>query len=301
MPRSRDALTLLGFRAASSLARFTPAPVAAGASVVSSGPLALTMRDRRRMIERHLRRIDPSLRGVAMQVAINAAFNSYARYYVETFRLPSLSTATIDRGFSVDGYEHIEEAASRGNGTILALPHLGGWEWAGRWLSGRGHTVAAVAEQLDNAKLFGWFRSLREQIGIEVIALDDKAGIRVSAALRANQVVCLLCDRDIPRAGKRSGVEVDFFGERTTVPAGPALFAIRTGAALLPVATYFTSRVDGHHAVIRPPVQIARSGSLREDIRVTTQALTRDVEQLIRQEPTQWHLFQPNWPSDPGY
>lgn len=301
MPGQRDSVTMLGYRAASVLAKLTPAPLAAGAAAVAGAPLAATLRERRTMIERHLRRVDPSLDARRVREAVNEAFNSYARYYLETFRLPNLSDDDIERGFTVDGYEHIEAAIAAGNGAILALPHLGGWEWAGRWLSTRGHTVAAVAEALGNDALFAWFVDLRARIGIDVIALDDRAGPRVSAALRANHVVCLLCDRDIPRDGKRSGIDVEFFGERTTVPAGPALFSIRTGAALLPVATYFTSRVDGHHAVVRPPVVSRGSGSLRNDVAETTQALTREIEALIRREPSQWHLFQPNWPSDPGY
>jgi KDO2-lipid IV(A) lauroyltransferase len=99
----------------------------------------------------------------------------------------------------------------------------------------------------------------------------------------------------------RSGVEVEFFGERTTVPAGPAFFALRTGAALLPLATYFTRKSDGHHAVVRPPIPVERQGSLREDVARITQLLMIEVEGLIRRAPEQWHLFQPNWPSDPGF
>lgn len=301
MAGQRDSLTMLGYRAASAIARLAPATLASGLATAAAVPLAASMRDRRRMIERHLRRVDPSLDGEAMRQAVNDAFTSYARYYLETFRLPGLATGEIERGFTVEGYEHIESAIEKGNGAILALPHLGGWEWAGRWLSTQGHTVAAVAEALGNDALFEWFVDLRGRIGIEVIALDDRAGPRVSAALRANHVVCLLCDRDIPRDGRRSGIEVEFFGERTTVPAGPALFSIRTGAALLPVATYFTQRTDGHHAVVRPPVVVNGTGSLRNDVAATTQALTREIESLIRREPSQWHLFQPNWPGDPGY
>jgi KDO2-lipid IV(A) lauroyltransferase len=301
MSEQLDALTMLGYRAASVVARRTPASVAAGASFVAGGSLALALRDRRRIIERHFRRIDPNLDDRALRTAVTGAFNSYARYYLETLRLPALSSETIEEGFTVEGYHHIEAAIARGKGAILALPHLGGWEWAGRWLSAQGHNVTAVVENLENRELFAWFSDLRSKIGIDVIAFDDRAGIRVGAALRENHVVCLLCDRDIARAGKRTGVAVDFFGEQTTVPAGPALFAIRTGAALLPVATYFTNRVDGHHGVIRPPIEVERTASLREDIARTTQVLIGEVEALIRREPTQWHLFQPNWPSDPGY
>jgi KDO2-lipid IV(A) lauroyltransferase len=119
--------------------------------------------------------------------------------------------------------------------------------------------------------------------------------------LRDNHVVSLLCDRDIPKDGQRTGVQVQFFGETTTVPAGPAFFALRTGAQLLPMASFFTPGANGHQSVIRPPLVVERQGSLRKDVARITQLLTTEIESLIRQAPEQWHLFQPNWPSDPGY
>jgi phosphatidylinositol dimannoside acyltransferase len=137
----------------------------------------------------------------------------------------------------------------------------------------------------------------RRELGMNVVPLGPEAGRAVLQALRANEIVCLLCDRDI----KRAGVEVDFFGERTTLPAGPATLALRTSAPIFPVGVYFTRRVNGHHAVIRPPLPATRGGSLREDVARVTQALAHELEFLIRRAPEQWHLFQPNWPSDPCY
>ncbi|MFM9136775.1 MAG: hypothetical protein ACKOQZ_01255, partial [Actinomycetota bacterium] len=154
--------------------------------------------------------------------------------------------------------------AQAGKGTILALPHLGGWEWAGRWLVGQGYTLTAVVERLDNDELFDWFLGVREELGFNIIPLDDRAGVAVNEALRANHVVALLCDRDIPRDGVRNGARVSFFGETTTVPSGPAFFSLRTGAPIVPLATYFTNRLDGHHAVVRPAIQATREGSLRD-------------------------------------
>ena len=106
--------------------------------------------------------------------------------------------------------------------------------------------------------------------------------------------MCLLCDRDI----EGDGVEVEFFGERTTLPGGPATLALRTGATLLPVAVYFRPGRD-HLGVVRPPVPVEREGRLRDDIARITQVLARELEALIRAAPEQWHLLQPNWPSDP--
>jgi KDO2-lipid IV(A) lauroyltransferase len=91
------------------------------------------------------------------------------------------------------------------------------------------------------------------------------------------------------------------FGEETTLPGGPALLSIRSGAALIPAAVYFDGKVDGHWAIVRPPLQIERGESLRDDTMRLTQLLAGELEFLIRRAPEQWHLLQPNWPSDPGY
>ena len=199
---------------------------------------------------------------------------------------------------TVEGYEHVTTALDAGNGVILALPHLGGWEWAGRWLVERGHAITVVVEEIEPPELFEWFADLRGQLGMRVVALGPAAGREVIAALKRNEVVCLLCDRDI----QRNGVEVEFFGETTTLPAGPATIALRTGAPLLPTAVYFTDATDGHLGVVRPPIDLSRSGDgLRRDVQRVTQALADELEYLIRRAPHQWHLFQPNWPSDPGY
>jgi KDO2-lipid IV(A) lauroyltransferase len=219
------------------------------------------------------------------------------RYYAESFRLPSLSKRHVDRMFTVDGFHHIEEGLARGKGVILALPHLGGWEWAGRWMADRGHRMTVIVEPLQPPELFEWFADLRRSLGMNVVPLGPEAATAVLSALRANEIVCLLCDRDI----QGGGVDVSFFGERTTLPAGPAMLGLRAGAAVLPTAVYFTSKVDGHHAIVRPPLPMDRTGGLRESVSAITQLLAGELEWLIRRAPEQWHLFQPNWPSDPGY
>lgn len=249
------------------------------------------------MIERHLKRVNPKLRTASLRVAAQQAFDSYARYYMESFRLPTLSKRTVERGFTVDGYEHITAALAAGNGCILALPHLGGWEWAGRWITDQGIPMTVVVEALEPRELFEWFADLRKNLGMTVVAAGPQAGIAVLGALRANEIVCLLCDRDLDR----TGVKVDFFGEETTLPAGPAMLGLRAGAPVLPAAAYFTAAYQGHHAIVRPPLPMQRLGSIRDDVARITQLLAYELEFLIRRAPEQWHMFQPNWPSDPGY
>jgi KDO2-lipid IV(A) lauroyltransferase len=296
-----DSFTLSGYKLASMVARYTPAPLVFGAAMALAPPFSLGMRDERKMVERHLRRVDPTLKDFALRQAVQRSFQSYARYYLETFRISVLSRPTISAGFSIEGFSHIEHALQGGKGVIMALPHVGGWDWAGRWLCDEGYQMTAVVEKLEPLELYEWFVDMRTKMGMTVIPLDDRAGIAVQEALKLNRPVSLLCDRDISRDGVRGGVEVEFFGERTTVPAGPAFFALRTGAPLIPAAAYFTRRVDGHHTVVRPPIVVERQGSLREDVSRITQMLICEMEVLIKRAPEQWHLFSPNWPSDPGY
>ena len=296
-----EQLSVAGFKLASLVARVVPLPVLSGAAFGVGSSLARAMKQNRSMVMRHLQRVDPSLSGKQLHVATQQAFASYTRYYLETFRLTSLSKQQIAQGHHVEGFQHIEDSSAKGKGTILALPHMGGWEWSGRWLIDQGYELTAVVERLENTELFEWFVEMRSKYGVNVIALTDDAGIAVGKALRDNHVVSLLCDRDIPKDGQRTGVQVQFFGETTTVPAGPAFFALRTGAQLLPMATFFTPGANGHKSVVRPALVVERQGSLREDVARITQVLTTEIESLIRQAPEQWHLFQPNWPSDPGY
>lgn len=292
-----DAITVGAYRLGSLAARLMPSVVAEAVPFPIGVGANIASRDKRHMIERHLRRANPALSGVSLRVAVQQAFDSYARYYVESFRLPSLSARTVDRSFSVEGFEHIDTALAAGKGVIFALPHLGGWEWAGRWMTDKGYRLTVVVEALQPPELFEWFAALRRSLGMTVVPTGPAAGGAVLQALRENQVVCLLSDRDLDR----NGIEVSFFGERTTLPAGPATLAVRTGAPILPVGVYFTDAVNGHHAVVRPPLSLERRGGLRDDVARITQHLAHELEFLIRRSPEQWHLFQPNWPSDPGY
>ena len=281
------------YRLGSAIAQTIPGPWVGGAADVAGAVAAQLMRGRRDMVARHQRRVRPELSGRALDRAVDAAFDSYARYWVESVRLPSLGAEELDATFSYEGYDHIVAAREAGHGVIVALPHLGGWEWAAFWMAQIERVpVSAVVEAVEPPELFEWFVDFRRSLGMNVVPLGPRAGSESLRALRNGDVLCLLCDRDIGGGG----VEVEFFGERTTLPAGPATLAFRTGAPVVPTAIYFDG--DGHRAVVEPPLDAARTGGLREDVARLTQDLAHALERLIRSAPEQWHLLQPNWPSD---
>ncbi len=282
------------YRAGSALARVLPEPLARGVSRTGGSAAARLSSDRRAMVERNLDRITGrSLDGTERRRLVDATFESYARYYVQSFRLPKMGRAEIDAGFSYRGVEHIDDALGRGIGPILALPHLGGWEWAAFWLALIPRLrVTAVVEPLEPPDLFEWFLGFRRSLGMEIVPLGNGAASASARAINDGRVLCLLADRDLTG----DGVAVEFFGEVTTLPAGPALLALRSGAPIIPTACYFNG--DGIRADCRPPLDTERRGRLREDVQRVTQDLASVFEDMIAKAPEQWHLMQPNWPSD---
>ena len=174
------------------------------------------------------------------ETLIRASLASYARYWREAFRLPTMNLESVARRFdeNVDGVEHLDAALKRGRGVIMALPHSGNWDVAGVWLVQKNGTFTTVAERLKPESLYRRFIDYRESLGFEVLPLTggDRPAYEVLVErVRDNRIVCLMAERDLTR----SGVPVDLFGEPTRMPAGPAKLAIETGAALLPCHVWF--------------------------------------------------------------
>jgi KDO2-lipid IV(A) lauroyltransferase len=297
VPSARGRLTTLAYRAGSRVAQIVPGSIATPAGGLIGRAAAPLLPAQRAMAARHQARACSGANGAnrsADPSSVKGVFESYGRYWVEMLRLPrDVRTGAIPKLGRIEGFHHVTDGLAAGKGVILALPHLGGWEWAGAWLADQGYDFLAVVEQIEPPELLEWFAAQRAALGMEVVALGPDVSTTVLRALRANRAVCLLSDRDI----QGDGVEVEFFGERTTLPAGPATLALRTGATLLPVAVYFRPGRD-HLGVVRPPIPVEREGRLRDDIARITQALAHELELLIRAAPEQWHLLQPNWPSD---
>jgi KDO2-lipid IV(A) lauroyltransferase len=228
--------------------------------------------------------LDPHL----LERYVRRGFANYGQYWAEGAKLPALSPRTITSRFRIaEGLEHLEEAFARGNGVVIALPHVGSWEWGGSFIASLGMPMTAIAEELSPPALFDWFKSKREAIGIHVEALNAEASSKLLNVLKSGGVVGLLCDRDI--AG--GGVAVQFFDASVTLPGGPATLALRTGATLLAAACY-TGPGRDHFAVVTPPIAAVREGRLRDDVTRVTQEVAHELEGLIRRAPEQWHVLE---------
>jgi KDO2-lipid IV(A) lauroyltransferase len=282
------------YRAGSVLASAVPDSILFPAAKFTGTAVGRIDARRRDVVRRNLARVVPANQ---IDACVDEAFRSYARYWMEALRLPKPGLREIARRTTSEGIEPMAKVLNEGRGVIFVTPHLGNWDVAAAWLASQGWKTIAVAEELEPPELYELFVRLRASIGIEVHPLGRGASARaLLSGLRQGAVAGLVADRDI----SGSGVEVEFFGENTFLPSGPAVLALRTGAPLAAGAMYH--RPGGrYHAVALDPIPVEQGRATPEVVQELTQLMARDFETLIRREPGQWHLFQPNWPSDPGY
>ena len=280
-----------GYAAGWRVVRALPRPV--GAALFAAGAEIAVRRNTRGVarLRENLRRV---VGDADLEALVRRGMHSYLRYYLEAFRLPSMSRARILREFRLYGDDMLRDDVVSGRGAIVALPHGGNWDIAGAWVAAQGWPIVAIAERLRPEGLYRRFLQFREDLGMEIIPLTGTGKPPLDLLverLEKGYVVALLADRDLPGRG----VEVEFFGARTTMPPGPALLALRSGAPLYAADMWYEkagarSRLNGPLPMPDPD-----SGSLADRVRTVTQDLARQFEAGIRRHPEDWHMLQRMW------
>ncbi|MER5454992.1 phosphatidylinositol mannoside acyltransferase [Micromonospora sp. NPDC002389] len=288
-------LTELGFVAGWRLVRVLPRPVAAAAFDAVADRAHRRRGKGASRLRANLRRVvGPELPDAELDELVRAGLRSYSRYWMEAFRLPSLSREQVLAGFRLDGTEKLAADVASGRGAVVALPHGGNWDLAGAWVVANGWPLSTVAERLKPEGVFERFVAFREGLGMEILPTTGGARPPIDVLtdrLHAGAVVPLLADRDL----SARGVEVDFFDGRTRMPAGPALLALRTGAPLYVASMWYEP--DAACASIEGPLPLPgpAEGSLDERVRTLTQRIADGLASGIARHPQDWHMLQRMW------
>jgi phosphatidylinositol dimannoside acyltransferase len=243
-------------------------------------------------LEANLRRvIGPQASGKELRALSRAAMRSYARYWLEVFRLPVISRERILAGTVAvgEGEKYAFAQMAAGRGVVFALPHTGNWEVAGAWIIARGAgKFTTVAERLKPESVYLRFVAFRESLGFEVLPAsggNSRFGV-LAQRLRAGGMVCLPADRDVTG----TGIEVEFFGQKARMMAGPAALAVQTGAALMPAVLWFEGA--GWGVRFFPEIPVPGDGARRDKVAIMTQQMARAFEEGIAAHPEDWHMLQ---------
>ena len=288
-------LAYYGYVAGSRLALALPESWAYGIAHFAGGIAARRSR-RRGQVAANLARITGEPAGSErVERLVVEAYRSYARYWLETFRLVREGREFwLERFGAVHG-ELMDEALARGKGVVIVVGHLGNWDAAGAWVGATGRKLVTVAEVLRPRRLFEFFLGHRAQLGMTIYGAEPGVTANLVREAEEGAVVAILGDRDL----KGTGLEVDFFGEPATFPVGAASIALRAGVPMLVGGVFERKLPDGKrgwYVEFSGPIELPeeREGAVAD---LTKQAVAK-LEELVARHPEQWHVFQPFWISD---
>ncbi|QGQ19404.1 phosphatidylinositol mannoside acyltransferase [Cellulomonas sp. JZ18] len=281
--------------------RRVPAPVVRALTAVAADVTWARRGGGVRRLEANLARVRPELDARALRRLSRAGMRSYLRYFGEAFTLPALTPAQVAARVRVTGREHVQPHLDEGRQVLLALAHMGNWDLAGAWATVHLAPVTTVAERLEPEALFQEFVAFRESIGLTIVPLTGGGDVfrRLTRVVRTGPgLLPLLADRDLTARG----VEVDLFGRRARVAAGPAALSVSSGAPLVPTSITY-ERLHGARrraagspwgivitfgAVVPVPTDVPRA----DQVRAVTQAWVDRVAEAIHARPQDWHMLQ---------
>ena len=244
------------------------------------------------VLEGNLRRVlGPDATGAELRALSRESMQSYARYWLEMFRLPVTPVERLVKGTVASGDIQVAmNHLAAGRGVIFALPHMGNYDQAGAWIIAQGAgSFTTVMERLKPESLYDKFFAFREGLGMEVLPASggvvSRFGI-LAERLRAGKLVCLVADRDVTG----SGTEVDYFGEKARIMGGSAALAERTGAALFPAILWYEGDCWGIY--VDKEIRVPPEGDRKQKVAWMTQELAHAFEVGIRAHPADWHMLQ---------
>ncbi len=236
----------------------------------------------------NLKRTQPEISALDLDLLTVNAMRSYMRYWCDTFRFPDWSQQRVNETVTVENEYLLMDAIAAKTGVIVSLPHAGNWDHAGAYFCGKGVNLVTVAERLKPEKLFLKFLEYRQNMGMEVLPLDGRVIGTLAQRLRQGALVALVADRDL----SRSGIDVTFFGSPSRMPAGPALLALKTDAPL--ITAYVSYTETGIHIVFKQ-VLLPSEGTQEQKVSEIVQMTATHFEEGIADKPEDWHMLQRIW------
>jgi KDO2-lipid IV(A) lauroyltransferase len=243
----------------------------------------------------NLRMALPELSAAEHQKILRGCFQNLGRLLVEFTHFPDLSKSNISELVIHDGLENYLEGMSRGRGLIFMTAHFGAWELSSFAHALYGYPLKFIVRPIDNPRVEHLISSYRTRSG-NVPVQRRSAARDILKALRQNEAVGILFDQNTTRS---EGVFAKFFGIPAATTPAIALFALRTGAAVVPGFLIWDTALRKHRLRLDPPVELINTGDLDRDVLENTKHLNEILEGYVRKYPDQWLWIHRRWKTRP--
>ncbi len=218
------------------------------------------------------------------------SFINLGRFFVEFCRFFNLKEEELNQWLEIEGWENFERASRQGKGVLVVAAHFGNWELMGAATALRGYPCNLIVRPLDNIFLDKIVTSNRVRFGNR---LNPKKRVipKLIQCLRRGEIVAVLMDQS---TAPNEAVLANFFGHPCYTLVTPALLALKTDCALLPVFMVRQEKYK-HKLIIAPEVIPVRSDDRQHDLEVNTQRLNDVIEEYVRKYPDHWLWLHRRW------
>lgn len=187
-------------------------------------------------------------------------------------------------------WDIIDKVREEGNGVILVSGHVGCFDFIGQAVAAHGYPLTVVTGRTTSRFVFDGVTWLRGRKGTKLVEPTPSGVRHVIRALRKNEAAVFVVDRDF----FENGHEVEFFGQKTTLPPGAVRIARDTGAQIVPLFTRRSS--SGHEVRIGDAIRIEKTRDVKADVARGMKQLVPVLEHGIDSCLEQWVMFQRVWP-----
>ncbi len=225
---------------------------------------------------------------------VKDSFINMATNVFEIFYMPRLNENNFRAYIDIEHLERLTDALAEGHGVVVLTGHIGTWEWLSAAFTLSGLPVTAIAKPQPNEQYTRVLNDLRATIHVEIFSRGTSELLAAARALKQGKILGFLADQD---AGP-GGAFIDFLGRPASTPMGPAVFSRKFNAPVIPA--FILRQEDGRHRVIvGEALRYEDHGDTDRDLYDFTVRMTRILERVVRENPTQWLWFQKRWNTPP--
>ena len=225
---------------------------------------------------------------------VRASFINMARNVLDILAMPMLNEKNLSDYIEIDHLERMQEALAEGHGVVVLTGHIGCWEWLSAAFTLNGIPVSAIAKPQPNIQYTRVLDDLRATIHVEIFSRGTSELIAAARALKRGRLLGFLADQD----GGPGGAFIEFLGRTASTPLGPAVFSRKFKSPVVPA--FILRQPNGKHKVVVGEImRCPDTGDSDRDLHEFTVQMTAIVEQIIRENPTQWIWFQKRWNTAP--
>ncbi len=222
---------------------------------------------------------------------IKSLFHKLGITVMEFMYMPALNKDNIRGLVTFDRPDVLWDTLKEGRGVVMLACHMDNWEWLGAALALYGFPLSAVEKPQPNRVYSDFMNELRQGVGQEIFSRDTGEILGCARAMKKGRMLGLIADQD----GGKGGIFVPFLGKMASTPAGPAYFARKFKAPIIPIFIVRKPDDYGHLAIVKDPIRYEFTGDQKADDYNVTLKMTQEVEQIIREYPDNWLWFQHRW------